>query len=168
MWCCSRRYGGCAPICERRGKTCRKSFPSSPPNILGIQERGLPEVMANLLYSSAKGQAMTPQDYASCIDACAKCALTCHQCAAACLREDEVKPMARCILLDMDCAAICELAAAAMARDSENASTFCEQCAAICDACGAECARHGMAHCQACADACRACASACREMATAA
>src|SRR5213079_1635844 len=47
------------------------------------------------------------------------CAAACHHCAAACLREDDVKTMTRCIALDMDCAAACEFAAAAVARGSE-------------------------------------------------
>jgi len=108
---------------------------------------------------------MTPERYASCMDACVKCALACHHCSAACLDEDDVKHMAPCVALDMDCAAICELAAAAMARESANANAFCRVCAEVCEVCADECAQHTAGHCQACAEACRSCASACRQMA---
>ena len=107
---------------------------------------------------------MIPQKYASCIEACMRCATACHHRSAACLAEDPVKPMTGCIALDMDCAAICELAAAAMARDSENVGLLCRTCADICESCGDECAKHGMDHCQACAQACRLCAIECRKM----
>jgi hypothetical protein len=94
-----------------------------------------------------------------------QCAVECNHCATACLQEQDVKMMARCIALDLDCAAICELAAAAMARGSENAQSICALCADICEACGEECAKHSaMEHCQRCAEACRRCADECRRM----
>ena len=108
---------------------------------------------------------MAHETYQECIDACNACAVACNTCATACLHEDDVKMMARCVALDIDCAAICQLAAAAMARDSEFASELCTACALICDACGDECGKHDMAHCQKCAAACKACAKACRAMA---
>ena len=108
---------------------------------------------------------MTHAQHQECIDACNACAVACNSCATACLHEDDVKMMARCVALDIDCAAICQLAAAAMARDSEFASVLCTACASICDACGDECGKHDMAHCQKCAAACKACAKACRAMA---
>ena len=107
---------------------------------------------------------MAHQDQ-SCIEACNECAVACNDCAAACLGEDNVKMMARCIALDIDCAAICQLAAAAIARDSEFVAEICAVCATACEACGDECAKHKMAHCQACAEACRRCAEECRRMA---
>ncbi len=107
---------------------------------------------------------MSPQTYASCMEACMRCALACHHCSTACLAEEDVKPMARCIALDMDCAAVCELAAAAMARGSENAHALCRLCAQICELCGDECGKHDMSHCQTCAQECRACAAECLRM----
>lgn len=107
---------------------------------------------------------MSHQQYASCIDACTQCAIACQHCASACLQEQDVKMMTRCIALDLDCATICELAAAAMARGSENAQAICALCADICEACGDECAKHAMDHCQQCAQACRRCAEECRQM----
>lgn len=107
---------------------------------------------------------MTHEAYKSCIEACNSCADTCDHCSTACLGEDEVKPMARCIALDIDCAAICRMAAAFMARGSECAQRLCALCAEICQMCGDECAKHSHDHCRACADACRRCAEECRRM----
>lgn len=108
---------------------------------------------------------MTQQQFESCIEACNTCADACDFCASSCLKEDDVKMMARCIALDMDCAQICRMAAAYMARGSEFADLLCQACVEICDACAEECAKHQMSHCQECAQACRRCADACRAMA---
>ena len=45
---------------------------------------------------------MLNSSYQACIQACSNCALVCETCAASCLREDDVKMMARCIELDRD------------------------------------------------------------------
>lgn len=108
---------------------------------------------------------MAHDKHRSCIEACYKCAATCDHCATACLKEENVAEMSRCIALDMDCAQICRTAAAFMARDSEFAKVYCGLCADICEACGDECAKHEHKHCQECADACRKCAEECRRMA---
>ncbi|KRC26319.1 MULTISPECIES: four-helix bundle copper-binding protein [unclassified Acidovorax] len=105
--------------------------------------------------------------YQSCIQACLSCATTCNQCFAACLQEEDVKMMVRCIALDADCAAVCSFAASAMARNSEHAKAICALCAEICQACGDECAKHEAEHCQACAAECHKCAQECRSMASA-
>ncbi len=60
------------------------------------------------------------EKYATCIEACNACAMECSHCAKACLQEQDVKMMARCISLDIDCAAICQLAAAAMDLQSKK------------------------------------------------
>jgi hypothetical protein len=85
-------------------------------------------------------------------------------CSSACLHEQDVKMMARCIALDIDCAQLCRLAAGAMARGSEVSALICNACAAICDMCAEECGKHQMQHCQDCANACRRCATECRRM----
>jgi len=134
----------------------------------GREAFGQPGAMANRITSQRffdKENIMAQQQFESCIDACNACADACDFCAASCLKENDVKAMARCIALDMDCAAICRTAAAFMARDSEFAMAICQTCADICDACGDECAKHQMAHCQTCAQVCRRCADECRRMA---
>ena len=109
---------------------------------------------------------MPHEQFKSCIDACNACAEACDHCAASCLKESDVKAMARCIALDVDCAEICRLAAAYMSRGSERAQDMCALCAEVCEACGEECAKHQkMEHCRRCAEACRRCAEECRRMA---
>jgi hypothetical protein len=109
---------------------------------------------------------MAHEKYRACIDACVECARECEHCAAACLGEEDVKRLARCIRLDTDCAAICWQAASFMSRGSEHATQVCRLCADICDACAEECEKHtDMEHCRSCAEACRHCAEECRKMA---
>jgi len=107
---------------------------------------------------------MHQQQFESCIKACYECADACDTCSTACLQEDDVKMMARCIALDIDCAQICRLAAGFMVRGSERASAVCQACASVCELCAEECGKHAMQHCQDCAAACRSCAEACRRM----
>jgi len=108
---------------------------------------------------------MSHEQFKSCIDACYACAAACDHCATACLQEDDPKPMAHCIALDIDCAEICRLAAGYMARGGALAARICQVCAEVCDACGDECAKHQMAHCRECAQVCKRCADECRRMA---
>ncbi|HKR06979.1 MAG TPA: four-helix bundle copper-binding protein [Bacteroidia bacterium] len=89
------------------------------------------------------------------------CANECNHCFNACLQEDDVKMMARCIELDRDCADICQLTASMLARNSEHAHHLLKECADICEACAEECAKHKNEHCKSCAEACRKCAEAC-------
>ncbi len=107
---------------------------------------------------------MYDQKFKACIEACDACIVVSSHCANACLHEEDVKMMVRCISLDMDCVGACALAVAAMARNSEHANVICDMCAAICKSCGDECAKHKMEHCQKCAAACHLCAAECRKM----
>lgn len=100
-----------------------------------------------------------------CIDACLACAVECEHCATACLNEQNVAMMARCIMLDRECAAICLTAAKIMGMGGEHASEVCRICADICEACGEECDKHESSHCKKCAQACFKCAEECRIMA---
>ena len=107
----------------------------------------------------------------SLLDALNACIASCEHCATACLSEQDVQMMARCISLDRDCADICALTARFLARGSEHAQHLLRECAEICKACGDECEKHGahMQHCKECAEACRRCEQACRQsMSTAA
>lgn len=106
----------------------------------------------------------TSNRYQSCIDACNACAVACNTCFAECLKEADVKMMARCIALDVDCAAICTVAGNAMARNSEMSKEFCSLCQKACLACAHECEQHHHDHCKACAAACNTCAQACMAM----
>ena len=96
------------------------------------------------------------------IDALARCAAECSHCATACLDEQDVKMLARCIKLDMDCAEICKLGISYVSRGSEHAQHILNECAEICEACATECEKHShMEHCKRCAEVCRECAEAC-------
>ena len=99
------------------------------------------------------------------LDALATCAAECNNCFTACLDEQDVKMLVRCIKLDRDCADICMLTASLIARGSEHGKHLLKECAEVCTACAEECEKHaamGMEHCRTCAEACRACAEACQ------
>lgn len=97
------------------------------------------------------------------IEALARCAAECSHCASACLDEDDVKMMVRCIKLDIDCSEICQLAISYVSRGSEHVSQILKACSEICSACAEECEKHAdhMDHCRRCAEVCWECAEAC-------
>jgi len=104
------------------------------------------------------------------VDLMVACAAACTACADACLAEDTVADMVRCIRLDSDCADVCAAAARVMGRqtayDGDVSRAVVQACLAACRACGVECAEHaGMHdHCRVCAEACRECGDVCEEL----
>lgn len=95
-----------------------------------------------------------------------ECAVECNHCTAACLEEQDVKMLAKCIKLEIDCAEICRLATSFLARGSEHAEHILKECAELCEACAKECEKHShMEHCKKCAETCRKCAEACQQTA---
>lgn len=104
------------------------------------------------------------------IEAIVECGNTCTQCADACLSEDDVAAMAKCIRLNLDCADVCLAASRVISRQTEYDATVTravlEACAAACKSCGDECSQHAemMAHCGICAESCRRCEQACRDL----
>lgn len=93
----------------------------------------------------------------------ANCALVCEACAAACLNEDDVEMMTRCIELDRDCADLCELTSRLIIRESEVLNSVILACEEICRLCAEECRKHDMEHCKECAAACEKCAETCHQ-----
>ncbi|MGE5400944.1 MAG: four-helix bundle copper-binding protein [Ignavibacteriales bacterium] len=93
-----------------------------------------------------------------------ECVRTCEMCADACLHEENVKMLSRCIKLDMDCADICTVGARLIQRNSEIAPKFIQMCADVCKMCEEECEKHQdmHKHCKMCADACRKCYNECK------
>lgn len=89
------------------------------------------------------------------------CALACEACASACLAEEDVAMMTRCIELNRDCADSCFQAARLVMRDSEVSDSFLAVCEEICRMCGEECEKHDHDHCKMCAESCERCADAC-------
>lgn len=98
-----------------------------------------------------------------------ECADASLSCADACLAEEQVRNMVRCIRLNQDCYEICEVTGKILSRQTEpdNAviRTQLQACATVCRACAMECDRHAQQHehCRICAAACRQCEDACNE-----
>jgi hypothetical protein len=105
-----------------------------------------------------------------CIEACYDCAQTCTACADACLGEDDVQPLVRCIRLNLDCANVCATTGNVLSRqtalDTGVARAIVQACAEACRVCAEECERHAehMEHCAVCAESCRRCERACDEI----
>src|SRR5260221_14217985 len=109
---------------------------------------------------------MSQSQYQECIEACRACATLSTQCARACLLENDVKSMTRCIQLDLECAALCNAAAQVMSFNGELSGQLCHLCESICNSCAQECEDPPeMQHCRDCAAACRHCAEVCAHMA---
>jgi hypothetical protein len=104
------------------------------------------------------------------IEEALNCFQTCTACADACLSEDLVKELTKCIRTNQDCATTCAATVEVLSRhtgyDANITRTQLEACIAACKACGDECAQHAEMHehCAVCAEACRACEQACREL----
>ena len=111
---------------------------------------------------------ISAEDLADILHALDACARTCTLCADACLGEDMVDQLRRCIGLNLDCAALCRATGDVLSRRIEPDSTVLratlEACAAACAACGAEGASHAdmHEHCKVCAESCQRCQDACR------
>lgn len=106
------------------------------------------------------------------IEHCFVCAQSCTACADACLGEEAVAELRRCIRLNLDCADLClatgNIASRQTAGEAAVLREALEACAAACELCGDECASHAEMHehCRVCAEACRSCERACREAAS--
>jgi hypothetical protein len=57
-----------------------------------------------ILDSHPRAPIAEPTVLEGCIDECRECTATCTVCADACLAEDDVRAMARCVRLCLDCA----------------------------------------------------------------
>jgi hypothetical protein len=98
------------------------------------------------------------------------CADVCHACADACLGEEMVKELVRCIRLNLDCADVCNATAGLLSRMTEPDGMVLrgqlETCITACRVCREECEKHaGMhEHCRVCADECARCEQACQSL----
>ncbi|WBB65239.1 four-helix bundle copper-binding protein [Micromonospora sp. WMMD812] len=107
---------------------------------------------------------------AAVIDTINACAQACTACADACLSEDMVVELTKCVRSDLDCADICTTTARVLSRhtgyDANVTRSMLEACAIACRSCGDECARHAdrHPHCRVCAEACRDCERACQDL----
>ncbi|GAA4429125.1 four-helix bundle copper-binding protein [Georgenia halophila] len=104
------------------------------------------------------------------IDVLVECAQTCTACADACLSEEMVAELRKCIRSNLDCADICATTSRVLSRhtgyDANITRAQLEACIQACRSCGDECARHAEMHehCRICAEQCRACQEACTEL----
>jgi hypothetical protein len=109
-------------------------------------------------------------DLAAAIDACFECAQICTSCADACLAEDDVADMRRCITSDLNCSDLCMALGRVLSRqtayDDLITQRALEACIRACTACADECEKHARhhEHCGICAETCRACAAACTKL----
>lgn len=105
----------------------------------------------------------------ACIDACFDCAQTCSACADACLGEENISVLRRCIRLNEDCSDVCLTTGQMLSRQQHSERRLIrsqlETCLLACQLCGDECAQHAKhhEHCRICEEACRACVKACQE-----
>lgn len=91
------------------------------------------------------------------------CQAACKYCFNACLEEENVAMMTRCIKLDVECAEICGLALSSVAYEGGFTTEILRICAASCRTCAEECRKHDVEHCIECAKACEECAKACEQ-----
>jgi hypothetical protein len=123
-----------------------------------------------MLQTYPKSINLDEEKLAAAIDSLVTCSQTCSACADACLSEDMVTELTKCIRTNLDCADICATTARVLSRhtgyDANISRALLEACAMACASCGDECARHAdmHEHCRICAEACRACERACREL----
>jgi len=93
----------------------------------------------------------------------ANCQAMCNYCFDACLHEEDVKMMSKCIKLDKECAEMCNVTLSMLASNSLFSKEIIKLCAKICTECAKECGKHNNEHCKKCAEACQQCAEACNE-----
>jgi hypothetical protein len=104
------------------------------------------------------------------IDVLQSCDAACTACADACLSEDMVAELTKCVRTNLDCADICAATARVLSRhtgyDANISRAMLLACVTACASCAEECARHAEMHehCRICAETCRACERACREL----
>ncbi|WP_219509023.1 four-helix bundle copper-binding protein [Nonomuraea ceibae] len=98
------------------------------------------------------------------------CAQACTACADACLSEEQVGELRKCVRTNLDCADICQATARVLSRhtgyDANISRALLEACITACRSCADECGRHAEMHehCRICAERCRACEQTCRSL----
>lgn len=123
-----------------------------------------------MLESHPRPMRMDGDQFADAINTLAGCAQSCTICADACLGEQMVEQLVRCIRLNLDCADVCAATAALLSRQTEpDWSLISDQlraCATACRVCGDECERHAdmHEHCRICAEHCRECEQVCNQL----
>ena len=99
------------------------------------------------------------------IHALGNCINHCNYCADACLDEENVKMMVKCIRIDKVCAEACAALTQILATNYKDVQGLVDYCIKVCNTCADECEKHDHQHCKDCAKACRECAKACEQYA---
>lgn len=124
--------------------------------------------VGQMLYAHPRDPEGVGEKIRACIEACGECAQVCRICADACLGEEMVADLVRCIRTDLDCADLCEATQGVLVRRGKDDDGFVkavlQACAEACARCADECEKHEHEHCRLCAEACRRCENACREL----
>ncbi|MEP0546348.1 MAG: four-helix bundle copper-binding protein [Rhodothermales bacterium] len=103
----------------------------------------------------------------ACIEDCFECEQACTACADACLAEEKLDMLRRCIRTDLDCADICATTGRVLSRQTEPTwGLIRDQVTSLrtaCRTCAEECEKHKdkHEHCRICAEACRRCEQSC-------
>lgn len=104
------------------------------------------------------------------VDSLVACAQACTSCADACLSEEMVGELRRCVRSNLDCADVCDTTARVLSRhtgyDANVTRAQVQACAAACRSCGDECEAHAQMHehCRICGEVCREAERACGEL----
>lgn len=123
-----------------------------------------------MIETNPSGAMVDAATLAECIEACFDRAQTCTACSDACLSEEGVADLVKCIRDDLDCADVCAATGNVLSRQTQPAGavvrSVLEACSASCKQCGDTCAEHAdhHEHCRACMEACRRCESACNNL----
>lgn len=126
--------------------------------------------VAEMLQTNPSGSVVDAGTLNEVIEAVESCGETCEMCADACLGEQQVDNLRRCIRLNLDCSDVCEATAGVLGRqtqaDLELWRTVLQACATACRVCAEECERHASMHehCRVCAESCRECEEACNRL----
>ena len=106
------------------------------------------------------------------IDELYSCAQACTSCADACIAEEMVAHLRKCIRFNLDCADVCAATATIATRrtgsNEELIRSLLSTCVTACRLCGEECRSHAKMHehCRQCAEACERCEKACKALAS--
>jgi hypothetical protein len=107
------------------------------------------------------------EDYTDVLNALSFCAQVCTSCADACLAEENVAKLRKCIRTNMDCADVCDTMGRLLVRQTETPNELLHAqlhaCILACQLCAEECEKHASMHdhCRVCAETCRHCQERC-------
>lgn len=127
-------------------------------------------LLAQMIQTHPQQSWLPGERLAQAVEALNQCASICTACADACLAEQHVQGLVRCIRLNLDCADICRTTAAVLIRlnqpDPNVVRSLLQTCQAICQSCGSECEQHAQMHehCRVCAESSRHCSQHCNEL----